>query len=523
MKNFSKRTFLLICILSILGSYSLIAEESDKKELLKGKDLYEDPETGQLFTKPGPDRNKLFSLEELNKENTKPQSEFPKLKINGRIQVRTMAGQKESSYSNGHSDYNAWDVNFRRMRIGFSYEGEKWWGAVVDVKLENLLNRQFLTNKSDTTIGADGKVNTFQKEVRLNNNRGGIQEANIWAKAPIMNSKIYIGSQRLRFLREDIATSANLLTPERAFSVSFLHQWDIGIFGDINPLELIDKKYTHYLKLSAAYTSGKGTHEGYGRQAVLTDNRSGTEPLLISPMISWRIDINPFDGLSSNGRMGEWREGEEIFQRNLKVSLGMSGVEAKELRYVDSYSSMTRGVSSFSPLIEQTTPTGGNYDLFSLAAYEFENGKTNPFRPSYSINAHTYDFTATWQGFYANGATSYFAGSAAGRDTKTYHATLGYIFPIYGFNLMPLVRYDFMKGDFDRSGKVESDEIFKAYWVGLNLFRGESHNFKVQLFYNILNDRLKSEYVTRNYRDADNNILYFQVQVSFGEKVAINH
>lgn len=498
-----------------------IFAETENSGLLS-KDLYEDPESGQIYTKPGPGRVKIYSKESNTSQESKTSSEYPKIKLIGRIQVRSMAGQRESTYSNGHSDYNAWDTNFRRLRFGFNYLGEKWWGATLDIKAENLLNKPYLTNKTDTTIGADGKVKTFQKEVKINDNRGGIQEANLWVKAPFMNSKFYFGSHRLRFLREDISTSANLLLPERAYSVNFVHQWDTGIFGDIHPLELIDKKYTYYLKLTGSITSGKGTHEGYGRQSVLTDNRSGNEPFLITPMYSWRIEVNPFDGLLHNDKIVDWKEGEEIFQRNLKLSLGMSGLETKELRVVDSINTFTEGVPNFSPLVTQTTATGGDYDLFSIAAYNFTKGSTNPFRPSFGLSAHSYDFTGTWKGFYSNGALTYFSGSSAGRDTKTYHLTFGYIFPVKGFMLMPLVRYDFLKGDFDRNNKVDSDEIFKGYWVGLNLFRGSAHDLKVQLFYNVIGDRLKSEYQTRRNIDADNNIIYFQVQVSFGQGVKLN-
>ncbi|MCB1193505.1 MAG: hypothetical protein KDK90_23900, partial [Leptospiraceae bacterium] len=275
-----------LVLFGLIFSFFSIAINADSVE------LYEDPATGQVFTKPGPGRKKISSSD-INQGSSKSNS---KLKVNGRVQVRSVAGQKDSVFSNGHSDYNAWDTGFRRLRIGLAYEGDKWWGGIVDLKMENLLNSPYSTTKSVTIPGADGNSYTVLKEEKLNDSRGGVQEANIWVKAPFMSSIFYFGQQRVRFLRENLETSANLLTTERAFSASFLQQWDIGIFADIHPLELINKKYTHYMKVSGSVMNGKGSgHEGVGRQRVLTDTHSGTQPLLITPMLSWRIEVNPFD------------------------------------------------------------------------------------------------------------------------------------------------------------------------------------------------------------------------------------
>lgn len=489
--------------------------------------LYEDPATGQVFTRPGPGRQKI-SEDSLKQENEIKKPSHRKLKLTGRAQVRTVAGQKDSVYSNGHNDYNAWDTGFRRLRLGMVYQGDKWWGATVDLKMENLLPSSYTTTSTTSVPGSDGNDYTVVKSAKTNNGRGGVQEANIWLKAPFLNSKFYFGQHRLRFLREELETSANLLTTERAFSITFLQQWEIGGFADIYPLAAIDKKYTYFLKLSGAITNGKGSsHEGRGRQRVLTDTRSGTEPLLISPMYSWRIEINPFDGLVKNGKMSGWKEGMEIFQRKLKVSIGMAGVSTQELKYADSFNPNTRGVSKIDTTTEQTTATGGDYDLphtspynlDSVLAMAFDNGKTNFFRPAFGLNAHTYDITATWRGLYVNGAYSYFSGSAA-KDSKTYHATLGYIHPIKSYHIMPVLRYDYLRGDFDKNFQTDSSEIFKAYWIGVNFF-GRKHDFKVQLFYNILNDRLRTNYLTQKKENADNNLIYFQVQVTFGEQVAL--
>ncbi|MCB1156139.1 MAG: phosphate-selective porin O and P domain protein [Leptospiraceae bacterium] len=504
LRKFNVLVTKLLIILCIGSAPSLFAEEIE---------LYEDPITGLVYTKPGPGRKKIGAEEvkDKAKEVKKPSNE--KLTISGRLQVRGISAQKDSDFSNGHRDYNSFDMNFRRVRFGFKYNGDKWWGAQVHIRIENLINPPYLVESKNSS----GAV-TSEK---VKDSRGGLQEANFWFNVPLMKTKVKFGMAKHPFLRE-WGSSVNLVVVERAFVSNFIQQFDIGGFVHTHPLSLISEKLTHYMLFSFSYTNGKGAgHEGIGRQRALTETHSGKDPMFISPMLSWRVEVNPFGGMIVNGKEADWDEGNDVFQRNLKVSLGMAGVTNRELRYVNGYNPHTKGVNSISLLSPQTSATGGNYDVMNAnAGYDFSTGATNPFTPQYGLNAHTYDMTAVWKGLYLSGAYTYFSGSAA-KDTKTYQTTLGYNLPVGDYHVMPVVRYDYLRGDFDRNLKTESFERFKSYWAGINLYLKEN-NFKVQLFYQILKDKLKTDYVSRQPIDANNNMIYFQMNMNIDLNVKLD-
>ncbi|HNI88379.1 MAG TPA: hypothetical protein PKX55_09490, partial [Leptospiraceae bacterium] len=106
------------------------AKDHAPKPASKGlKEVYEDNETGQLFTKPGPGRTKV----EPQKLSTTLPDAFAhrpddtskeKLTVYGRIQFRGVTGSEQSPYSNGNNDFSALDWNFRRLRLGAMYEND---------------------------------------------------------------------------------------------------------------------------------------------------------------------------------------------------------------------------------------------------------------------------------------------------------------------------------------------------------------------------------------------------------------
>ena len=132
------------------------------------------------------------------------------LYMEGRIQSRIMLGEKETEFAQ-NSNYDAIDFNFRRIRLTAHFQGAHWYGGVLDIKAENLL-----------TDGTQAK--------------SGIQEANIWFKLGLWDTKFKLGQFKLPFLREQITSSSRLLISERSFSSETLQQSDIGIFLRTYPL-----------------------------------------------------------------------------------------------------------------------------------------------------------------------------------------------------------------------------------------------------------------------------------------------
>ena len=88
------------------------------------KDLYEDSETGQIFTKPGPNRKKIDYFKSTEKPETgivikTTDPHKAKLTLNGRIQFRGVTGSMQSPYSNGHSDFRPGIKSFYIRWTGF--------------------------------------------------------------------------------------------------------------------------------------------------------------------------------------------------------------------------------------------------------------------------------------------------------------------------------------------------------------------------------------------------------------------
>jgi len=118
-----------------------------------------------------------------------------RLLILGRVQLRGMSGQRESVFNNGKSDYNSVDWNFRRVRLGFMYEGGSWWGMQMHLRIEDAIAKPYITTQTDPNTGNIERVS-------LRDNRGILQQANMWFHIPYMESMLVVGMFRLPFLRE---------------------------------------------------------------------------------------------------------------------------------------------------------------------------------------------------------------------------------------------------------------------------------------------------------------------------------
>ena len=428
-----------------------------------------------------------------------------RLLILGRVQLRGMSGQRESVFNNGKSDYNSVDWNFRRVRLGFMYEGGSWWGMQMHLRIEDAIAKPYITTQTDPNTGNIERVS-------LRDNRGTLQQANMWFHIPYMESMLVVGMFRLPFLRE-WNTAANMMTPERSYTHSTLHQFDLGVQYVFYPMSAISNKYKKHVLARISATNGAGAgHEGTGRRIALNETRSGTQPHLVSPMYHWRLTYEPFGGFIKDGYDVGWHEGEEIFQSNQRLSIGVGGAHTKELQTIASYDPSTRGVPSLAFLNLQTTPSGGRFSPVFPEIYP-DNTETTPFRREMGIYAFTYDFTYTVSGYYASAAYTRFSGPAS-NDTESYNCTLGYVMKFRNLYLMPTYRYDVIEGDFNRNGRRDPTDILRSHWVGLNVF-ADRHLMKFQLFYQIQKDKFGIKPITNGLRDMDNNLVYFQAQMTF--------
>jgi len=448
-----------------------------------------------------------------------------KLTVIGRLQLRGVSGETDSPFNNGRRDFNAFDVNVRRARLGWVYEGDKWWGAAMSLRVEDMINRPYLTRQSDVLRDSSGNEVTVVRDVQIRDSFGGLQEAYFWIRFPWARTQITFGQFPIPFLREFQMTSANLILPERSAASAAYPQMDFGGMIGFNPLLLLSPKWENYLQFQAGSFNGKGSGlEGTGRVQVLTNTRSNTQPLLVSPLLVWRLQFNPFGGLSREGKSVGWTEGEEIFQRELKWSIGIASMQTKELATSGSFNPQVRGIDPFPILLVQTTPsngfgvggTGANSNGIvdtSQTSNPNQYNLTNANRPSFGLVAHTYDSTFTWKGWYFNTAYTNFSG-AASKEAKMSQGTFGYNIEIDEYHIMPVIRVDELNADFNLNGKKDPEERIRSTWVGLNFFV-DGHLFKGQLYYQIIKDKLGYEPIVQSEYDARNNLLIFQVQATF--------
>ncbi|PKA25893.1 hypothetical protein CH381_13490 [Leptospira sp. mixed culture ATI2-C-A1] len=529
-----QRNIILFFLFSSISLFQPVLSQS-------ATELYEDKDTGQIFTKPGNNRVKIDKFpsvpdDRTNKTNhnvtTLPDAfahrpddvSKEKLTITGRVQFRGASGTAQSPLSNGHRDFNTIDYAFRRLRLGAMYEND-WWGASIQLRLENMLNRVDLSQTTQTVnytdaSGRPGSVNVVTNE-RLKDNRGYIQEAVIYTKLPYAGGRITLGQINVPFNREYIGSSANLVSLERSMVTAALPQFDNGIMLQATPLKEIHPKYERYLHLSFMVGNGKGGGGDYGtgrRQDLTTSNRYGF--VNISPTYYGRVVWNVFGSLKreSDGREVNWQEGEEIFQRDMKLSLGSAFQQTQNLvtpavSAMEYNAGTTNGIAFVTPQGVNGYPSadGGS----STLGYNTQNGGTTPGRTKMGLIAHTYDATFTWSGFYFNAAYTKMSGPAS-NGLIGWHTTFGYNIPITNkFYLMPIFKYDQLMGDFNRNGnRHDPNETLRIYWIGLNLF-GDKHHYKVQLYYEILANKLDRDVNTGSPMLIDDRRIYLQVQSNF--------
>lgn len=495
------------------------APEKPKSEEIT---IYEDQD-GQLYTKPGPGRFKSKIDKAINKHDPKfnaypnhltnrpeePQKE--RLTITGRVQFRGISAQTGSNYNNGNGDFNSVDWNFRRLRLGVQYQGGSWWGMALNLRGENMLNAPYITQSKNTT----GEVTN----VSLKEGRGYIQEAFLYVNIPIMGARVSFGQLPTQFHREYLMSSANFIALERSYMTNAYPQFDMGVNLRLSPLkDFFDGKYEKHFTIDLMMSNGHGAGGDYGtgRRQDLTVAGRPNQPVLISPLYFARAQWNVFGGLiKENGSNVGWQEGEEIFQKELKLSLGAALMQTQNASFSSGPASSLavdganpRGYSTQYLLTTQTTADNSTADC-TVPSYQ-----TSYCQPKLGLVGHTYDGTVTWNGLYLSGAYTVFGG-AASNNLSGYQITAGYNFQVFDkYYIMPVVRYDFLKGDFDRNGKMDDTDLKKYYWVGLNLF-GDKHLIKGQLFYQIPVLKLGVDPITREPVVVNNQTVYFQVQATF--------
>ncbi|EQA38852.1 phosphate-selective porin O and P domain protein [Leptospira inadai serovar Lyme str. 10] len=436
-----------------------------------------------------------------------------KLRIQGMLQVRGISAQRDSSFSNGHRDFNSVDANFRRVRLGTNYRAQNW-GFALNLRLEDLIN--FPNTKERKN--ANGTVT----DVSVKTDGGILQSGYFWFQFPVSWVRATIGQFKTPFQREQLANANRLALPERAYGTYLLPRYDIGGMIELEPLKMISQEHSKYIILSLAATNGKGSSlNGVGNKQVLTSYNTTDTPLLISPQLSWRIEFNPFGGILKDGKDAGWTEGEEIFYRETKLSIGFAGVQTKELSTLDQLNPQIRGVSPLNLEIQQTTPSNGtgigpNSKPIGITGVPLD--QTGTFRPSFGFGAHTYDFTFTTHGLYASGAYTSSYG-AASLGTVSYTGTLGYSIPMGHTILLPLVRYDRIWGDFNEDQKLEPYENLQAWWFGFDLFL-KRNDLKIQIFYKEQHDSLGKHMYTGTPYDSHDGTLYLQLQGAFDAEIS---
>jgi len=229
------------------------------------------------------------------------------MKVRVRIQSRMVAGEVGSSYASAH-DYDALDFNFRRLRVGFIFQGADWFGGIVDLRLENFLAKPALTS-----------TNT------LTNSYSAIEFANFWLTTGLPESRVTFGQFKLPFFREGLASSANLVSLERSFMNSMIQLYDIGVMFDLNPLGFIPTMKNR-MKFMVSLTNGDGAgDDGVGRKYVEASNPG--EPT--APLWNARLEYHPLGGPGGKS----WKEGTEVFENSNLFSFGVSGMYTESAEY----------------------------------------------------------------------------------------------------------------------------------------------------------------------------------------------
>jgi hypothetical protein len=520
---------------------SISDTNTSEYESINADALYMDEETGQVFTKPGSGRKRIVGLGKKGETNLPAHSahrpmetEKEKLTIYGRIQFRGISGSTDSAFSNGHRDFNSMDYNIRRLRLGALYEGSNWWGAAINIRGENLLNRPQLTSATTTPItttnnGVTTTTNVVTNQGTLSQNRGAIQEAVGYVNIPWSGSRITFGQINVPFNREYMGSSQNLINIERSMITNVMPQFDIGIMYSFLPLSAYKKEWERYIQgyFFVGNGQGGGGDFGSGRKQDLTYTQGGNRSkVYTSPTFVYRLVYNVFGGkILENGKSVNWQEGEEIFQKDIKWSIGIGVTQTEHVNFsqttplssgtVDAY---PRGLANTNLVLSEYT-IDQNRGLWYGSDLNFNNTVNNialnsAGRPKLGLVGHTYDTTFSWNGIYINGAYTKFSG-AASNNTQGHHLTMGYSIPVLEkYYIMPVVRYDSIQGDWNRNNKIDGSEIIKSYWLGLNLL-GDKHLAKLQIFYQLFHTNMAIDPYTGFPANLDTRMIYIQAQISF--------
>lgn len=420
-----------------------------------------------------------------------------KLSIFGRVMFRGVTGQQDTMYSRPGQDFGIADMNFRRLRLGAVYQGSKNWGALVHLRLENAFG-----------YPATSGTNPLS--------RGLIQEAFMWYQWDFMRTRITAGMINQPFAREYQISSANLAIIERGMVVDALQQFDNGLMLNINPLREIDKKFDRYMTIYGMVGTGNGGAGDFGAGRRTDANApingatagSTTAYAPASPFFYGRININPLGGFNRGKKEVGWVEGEEMFLRENKISLG-AGIAGTNETHIQNnlrteYQPRNPQYSAQSGSVAPTGLAIYNQTAIPLTLATNTSGVANTAGQcdpgvQCSILAQTYDIKGRLYGVYFDAAYTYIGGNA-GQNVSGITGTIGYNFHIKdGLWIMPIFRYDYMQGNFKyqnagtnavhaapsgTSHAFASDPANQMTWLwfGVNIFL-DKNLAKLQLAY----------------------------------------
>ncbi len=200
-----------------------------------------------------------------------------KLKIGGRVQFRTVSGQKEASDgTTGNKDYDLMDMNFRRVRLNAKYE-QGIFGAFIDMQLGSALNKD----------------------------KTPLLEANAWAKLPFLNSKLIFGQFKMPFIREEMNSSGRMMIVEKSYGGDkFNEQYDVGYMLHMQPIK-------NQLHVYIALVNGDGDASGAKKGEMTKTDGSASQAV-------WRIQYNMVNG--------KWKDGNEAFSKDMSLVIGYAGL-----------------------------------------------------------------------------------------------------------------------------------------------------------------------------------------------------
>lgn len=419
----------------------------------------------------------------------KPEEE--KLSIFGRVMFRGVSGQQDTMYSRPGQDFGVADMNFRRLRLGAVYQGNKNWGALVHLRLENAFG-----------YPATSGTNPLS--------RGLIQEAFGWYQWDFMRTRVTFGMINQPFAREYQVGSANLVNIERGMVLDALQQFDNGLMLNFNPLKAIDNKWDRYMTVYGMVGTGNGGAGDFGAGRRMDANApingatagSTTAYAPASPFFYGRVNINPLGGFNRGKKEVGWVEGEEMFLTENKLSFGAGLAGTNETHIQNNlrteYQPRNPQYSAYSGSVAPTGLAIYNQAAIPLTLSTNTSGVANTAGQcdpgvQCGILAQTYDIKGRLYGIYFDAAYTYIGGNA-GQNVSGITGTIGYNFHIKdGMWIMPVFRYDYMQGNFRNTNLVHNVGTSHAFasdpsnqltwlWFGVNIYL-DKNLAKLQLAY----------------------------------------